>query len=71
MKMNWFDRLTWLLVTIGALNWGLVGFFDYNLVTSLFGADSTATEVVYDAIGVSALWGVWSMVSMAGKKAKD
>lgn len=69
MNLNWLDKLAWVLVVIGALNWGLVGFFDYNLVTSLFGEDSTLTTVVYDAVGIAALWSIWGMVMAANKKA--
>ena len=43
------------LVVIGALNWGLVGFFDYNLVDALFGEGSTLSRVVYALVGLAAL----------------
>jgi uncharacterized protein len=45
----------WLaLVVIGALNWGLVGLFDFNLVEEIFGT-GTVTDVVYVIVGLSAL----------------
>lgn len=44
------------LVIVGGINWGLVGFFDYNLVGSLFGEGSVASRVVYALVGVSALY---------------
>ena len=44
-----------ILVIIGGLNWGLVGFFDYNLVDSLFGAGSTVSKVIYALVGLAAL----------------
>lgn len=44
------------LVLVGGLNWGLVGFFDYNLVDSLFGEGSVAARVVYALVGLAALW---------------
>ena len=47
--------VAWILVVIGALNWGLVGFLGFDLVASLFGAGSMAARVVYDLVGVSAL----------------
>ncbi len=46
--------IAWILTVVGALNWGLVGFFNFNLVYSLFGA-TTASKVVYGAVGVSAV----------------
>lgn len=41
---------------IGALNWGLVGFFDFNLVESLLGADSVLSRIVYGLVGISAVY---------------
>jgi uncharacterized membrane protein YuzA (DUF378 family) len=44
------------LVIIGALNWGLVGFFDYNLVDSLFGTGSTVARIIYAVVGLCGLF---------------
>jgi hypothetical protein len=45
------------LVIIGGLNWGLVGLFDYNLIGMILGGDmSTLSRVVYDLVGLSALY---------------
>jgi len=45
----------WLaLVVIGALNWGLVGLFEFNLVEEIFGT-GTLTDIVYTIVGVAAL----------------
>ena len=51
--------IAWLasiLVLLGALNWGLVGFFGIDLVVRFFGAGTVATKIVYDLIGVSAVF---------------
>ena len=61
MNMNWLGWLTWVLVIVGGLNWGLVGLFDFNLVTTLFGEGTTLTNIVYDLVGLSALY----MLAMA------
>ncbi|MDP9211955.1 MAG: DUF378 domain-containing protein [bacterium] len=45
-----------LLVIVGGLNWLLVGLFEYNLVTELFGDDSTLSRVVFTLVGVAALY---------------
>ena len=49
---------TWAMVVlvIGGLNWGLVGLFQFNLVTTLFGVGSTLTNVVYILVGLSAVY---------------
>ncbi len=70
MKMNPLDKLSWLLVTIGGLNWGLVGFFKYNLVDKIFGVGSTGSKVVYDIVGLAAVWSIWGMLMMAAKMDK-
>ena len=56
---NAIDWIAIVLVVIGGLNWGLVGFFDFDLVASLFGAASTISNVVYDLVGLSALWMIY------------
>jgi len=63
MKMNWFDWVTYVLLVVGGLNWGLVGFFDWNLVTTIFGF-GTLTSIVYDAVGLSTLWVIYRMAKM-------
>ncbi|MBR5555955.1 DUF378 domain-containing protein [bacterium] len=47
--------ITFILVLIGALNWGLIGAFDFNLVTALLGEDTILTKVTYILVGISAL----------------
>jgi uncharacterized membrane protein YuzA (DUF378 family) len=55
MEMIKRTEALWLaLVVIGALNWGLVGLFDFNLVEEIFGT-GTVTDVVYVIVGLSAL----------------
>lgn len=43
------------LAIIGALNWGLVGVADFNLVDYLFGAGSVVTRIIYGVVGLSGL----------------
>lgn len=47
--------VTYLLVVVGALNWGLVGLFNMNLVASLLGAGSMLEKVVYILVGLAAV----------------
>jgi len=44
------------LVIIGGLNWGLVGFFDWNLVDALFGEGSALSRIIYAIVGLAALY---------------
>ena len=54
--MNYIGTLAFILVIIGALNWGLVGIFDFNLVTFILGEGSTFTKIVYVLVGFSAVY---------------
>lgn len=54
--MKAVDLLSLILLIIGGLNWGLVGFAQYDVVAALLGAGSTATQFVYVLIGLAALW---------------
>ena len=66
MKMSAVDKLAYLLVVIGGLNWGLVGFFKYNLVDELFGVESGISRVVYALVGLAALWMLLSLAKVLG-----
>jgi uncharacterized membrane protein YuzA (DUF378 family) len=49
--------ISYILVIVGALNWGLFGFFDFNLVTSIFnGGMAAGAVIVYTLIALAALW---------------
>lgn len=52
---NFLHHITMLLVIIGAINWGLYGLFDINLVSLLFKAWPMAEKAVYALIGLSGL----------------
>ncbi|MCL5107817.1 MAG: DUF378 domain-containing protein [Chloroflexi bacterium] len=45
-----------LLSIIGALNWGFVGLFNFNLVRSLFGPMTWLSRLVYSLVGISGLF---------------
>ncbi len=47
--------ITYILVIIGAINWGLIGFFNFDLVASIFGEMTLMTRIIYDLVGISAL----------------
>ena len=53
MKVLYYIVLT--LVIIGALNWLLVGLFDFNLVSTLFGTMSILSRIIYILVGISGI----------------
>jgi len=51
--MKTLQRIALVLTIIGALNWGLIGFFEFNLVTSLFGdTNSVISRIIYSIIAI-------------------
>lgn len=54
-KGCWGAKIAWCLVVIGALNWGLVGIFDWNLVEALFGSVSWLERLIYILVGIAGL----------------
>lgn len=54
--MRLINTITLVLLIVGGLNWGLVGLFDFNLVTALFGDMTPLSRIVYLLVGASALW---------------
>jgi len=71
MKTNLLDKLAMVLLVVGGLNWGLVGWFDYNLVDTLFSEGSAVSRVVYALVGVAALYGVYMLVKMFGNSTNN
>lgn len=53
--MNTIYKIALVLVIIGALNWGLIGLFNVNLVSLIFGVDSLLSNVVYVLVGIAGL----------------
>ena len=54
--MKALDIAVTVLLVVGALNWGLVGFLDYNLIGALFGETAPLARVFYAFIGLSGLY---------------
>ena len=56
--MKVVDKIALVLIIIGAINWGLIGFFNFNLVDSIFGSMSVVSRIIYALVGISGLWGI-------------
>lgn len=48
-------KIVFTLLVIGALNWGLVGAFDFNLVDQILGVDTAATRIIYSLVGLAGI----------------
>lgn len=56
MNTKWLDYTLLTLVIIGAINWGLIGFFRFDLVAFLFGSMSWLSRIVYALVGIGGLY---------------
>jgi len=53
--------LTWIaliLVVVGGINWGLVGLFQYDVVTAIFGQTTMIARVVFTLVGLAAIYSI-------------
>jgi uncharacterized protein len=65
MKMNAVDWIALVLVIVGGVNWGLVGFFKFDLVAQIFGDMSALSRTVYALVGLSALYLIYTATKLA------
>ena len=56
--MKILDTIALVLIIIGALNWGLIGIFNFNLVETIFGGFSVISKIIYILVGLAGLWGI-------------
>lgn len=61
--MKIINLIAAILLIVGGLNWGLVGLFNFDLVTYLFGATGL-TKLVYILVGASAVWQAFNFRGM-------
>lgn len=53
--MRIVQKVALVFTIIGAINWGLVGIFDFNLVDSIFGVASFMSRAIYTIVGIAGL----------------
>jgi uncharacterized protein len=66
-------KTLWVLASIGAINWGLIGFFNWNLVEAIFGgnsnwAPSVLSRVIYALVGLCGLASLFFLPRLAAFK---
>ena len=65
--MVFFNVISYILVLTGAVNWGLYGIFNFNLVSAIFmGPRSVGSIIVYSLITVAAIWLIISPIITNG-----
>ena len=53
--MEILQKICLVLTIIGAINWGLIGLFDFNLISFLFGEMSMLSRTIYSLVGIAGL----------------
>ena len=56
--MKIVDKIALVLIIIGALNWGLIALFNFDLVYTIFGDMTIISRIIYGLVGLSGLWGI-------------
>lgn len=56
--MKIIDKIALVLVIIGAIVWGIIGIFNFNIVDALFGEGSIISRIIYTLVGISGLWAI-------------
>ncbi len=53
--METVQKILLVITIIGAINWGLIGILDFNLVDTIFGVDSLFSRIIYSLVGIAGL----------------
>ena len=70
MDSKWLDYILLTVAIIGAINWGLIGFSQFDLVALLFGNMSMFSRIVYAIVGIAGiyLFTVFGRIGSMGKE---
>lgn len=63
MNTRGLDYFVLTIAIIGCINWGLIGFFQFNLVSFLFGDMTMLSRIIYAVVGIAGLY----IISMFGR----
>jgi uncharacterized membrane protein YuzA (DUF378 family) len=59
--------LVMLLMVVGSLNWGLIGFFKYDLISMIFGGEFTmGARIIFALVGLAGLYGIGALCRSCG-----
>lgn len=53
--MKTIQKIALVVTIVGAINWGLIGFFDFNLIEALFSSNSSICRIIYALVGLCGL----------------
>jgi len=58
--MKALNLIAWILVIIGAINWGLFGAFHFNLVNAIFGSVAILERIIYIVVGLAGIYSIFN-----------
>ena len=59
--------ISFILVLVGALNWGLIGIFNWNMVNAIFGGFNVGSRIVYILVFIASLWLIFYAIYSRGR----
>lgn len=62
-NLNVIDWTILVILVIGGLNWGLIGFLNFDLVSSIFGVMTTISRGIYAIVGISAIYATYTLAT--------
>lgn len=63
--MKALESVALTIMIIGAINWGLIGLFDFDLVATIFGGmDAIGSKIIYILVGISGLIGIKTLIGL-------
>jgi uncharacterized protein len=70
--MSTIQRIALILTIIGAINWGLIGFFQFDLVAAIFGGQGSAlSRIIYGLVGIAGLINLGLLFKPVGEFARN
>lgn len=70
--MSGIQRVALIFTIIGAINWGLIGFFQFDLVAAIFGGSGTAlSRIIYGIVGIAGLINLGLLFKPSAEVARD
>ena len=67
MAFKILNIISFILVLIGALNWGLVGIFNWDMVNAIFGGFNAGSRIIYILVFVASLWLIFYAIYSRGR----
>jgi uncharacterized membrane protein YuzA (DUF378 family) len=68
MRLNIIDYIALILLVVGGLNWGLIGFFNFDLVAAIFGNMTAISRTVYGIVGICAIYTLYIIYKISEKR---